>query len=153
MADQERTFVMIKPDAHGRRLSGEILSRFEKRGLRFAGMVVAALLAGCSQKQAAPPRPAAPVTVAMVGERDIPLDITAIGNVEPVQTVQIRSMVNGQVDEVLFKAHHGKVNRLLSRERLIRSAYLFYVRDALPQKPLVGVTAGVADDSDDEDEN
>ena len=74
-----------------------------QRGLRFAAMVVAALLAGCSQKQAAPPRPAAPVTVAMVGERDIPLDITAIGNVEPVQTVQIRSMVNGQVDEVLFK--------------------------------------------------
>lgn len=31
-------------------------------------------------------------------------------------------------DGVLDKAHHGKVNRLLNRERLIRSAYLFYVR-------------------------
>jgi nucleoside-diphosphate kinase len=32
MADLERTFVMIKPDAHARRLTGEILARFERRG-------------------------------------------------------------------------------------------------------------------------
>jgi nucleoside-diphosphate kinase len=31
--DLERTFVMIKPDAFERRLSGEILARFERRGL------------------------------------------------------------------------------------------------------------------------
>jgi nucleoside-diphosphate kinase len=29
----ERTLVLIKPDAVGRRLAGEILSRFERRGL------------------------------------------------------------------------------------------------------------------------
>ena len=33
MPDLERTFVMIKPDAFERRLSGEILARFERRGL------------------------------------------------------------------------------------------------------------------------
>jgi len=38
VADLERTFVMIKPDAHGRRLSGEILSRFERRGFTIRGM-------------------------------------------------------------------------------------------------------------------
>jgi nucleoside-diphosphate kinase len=38
MADQERTFVMIKPDAHGRRLSGEILARFERRGFTIRGL-------------------------------------------------------------------------------------------------------------------
>jgi nucleoside-diphosphate kinase len=32
MADLERTFVMIKPDAHARRLTGELLARFERRG-------------------------------------------------------------------------------------------------------------------------
>jgi nucleoside-diphosphate kinase len=32
MADLERTFVMIKPDAYARRLTGEILARFERRG-------------------------------------------------------------------------------------------------------------------------
>jgi nucleoside-diphosphate kinase len=38
MPDRERTFVMIKPDAHGRRLSGEILARFERRGFTIRGM-------------------------------------------------------------------------------------------------------------------
>ena len=32
----ERTLVLIKPDAMQRRLAGEILARFEARGLRFA---------------------------------------------------------------------------------------------------------------------
>jgi nucleoside-diphosphate kinase len=34
----ERTFIIIKPDAVQRGLTGEILSRFEKRGLRIIGM-------------------------------------------------------------------------------------------------------------------
>lgn len=36
-------------------------------------------------------------------------------------------------DGVLKKAHGGKVNRLLTRERLIRSAYLVYYRQALAE--------------------
>lgn len=57
-------------------------------------------------------------------------------------------------DEVLMKAHHGNANRLLSRERLIRSAYLFYLREALPRKVAVGVTAdaGAGEDEPDEDD-
>ncbi len=54
-------------------------------------------------------------------------------------------------DGVLDKAHHGKVNRLLNRERLIRSAYLFYVREAIPVKSKVGVAAGVAGAGDEEE--
>jgi len=65
-----------------------------------------------------------------------------------------RDKVNHYVDlffdEVLSKAHHGKVNKLLSRERLIRSAYLFYVREALPQP--VKVAAGSTDTEDEENE-
>ena len=38
MPDRERTFVMIKPDAHARRLSGEILTRFERRGFTIRGL-------------------------------------------------------------------------------------------------------------------
>ncbi|MFA6239637.1 MAG: nucleoside-diphosphate kinase [Candidatus Hydrogenedentales bacterium] len=34
----ERTFVMIKPDAVGRRLCGEIIRRYEAKGLKLAGM-------------------------------------------------------------------------------------------------------------------
>lgn len=34
----EKTFVMLKPDAIQRNLAGEIISRFEKRGLKLAAM-------------------------------------------------------------------------------------------------------------------
>src|SRR5438105_1316456 len=34
----ERTFVMVKPDGIERRLVGEIIRRFENRGLRLIGM-------------------------------------------------------------------------------------------------------------------
>lgn len=34
----ERTLVLLKPDAVNRRLCGEILRRFETRGLKFVGM-------------------------------------------------------------------------------------------------------------------
>jgi nucleoside-diphosphate kinase len=34
----ERTFVLLKPDAVARRLTGEILQRFERRGLKIVGL-------------------------------------------------------------------------------------------------------------------
>jgi len=34
----ERTFVLLKPDAVARRLTGDILQRFERRGLKIIGM-------------------------------------------------------------------------------------------------------------------
>ena len=34
----ERTFVMVKPDGVQRQLVGEIVQRFERKGLRLAGM-------------------------------------------------------------------------------------------------------------------
>jgi nucleoside-diphosphate kinase len=38
MVEFERTFVMIKPDAVQRGLAGEIIARFERRGLKIVGM-------------------------------------------------------------------------------------------------------------------
>ena len=67
------------------------------------------LLAGCANKQtaqAASPgggRPPAPVVVSTVEQRDVPVQITAIGNVEAYQTVQIRSQVNGQIEKIYFR--------------------------------------------------
>jgi membrane fusion protein, multidrug efflux system len=61
---------------------------------------------GCSpneKAQAAGERPPAPVVVADVEQRDIPVQIRAIGNVEAYQTVQIRSQVNGQIQKIFFK--------------------------------------------------
>ena len=68
------------------------------------------LLIACGQKQQTPaagapggPRPAAPVVVAEAVKRDIPVEITAIGNVESIKSVQVRSMVSGQIENVHFK--------------------------------------------------
>ncbi|MFP4106225.1 MAG: nucleoside-diphosphate kinase [Phycisphaerae bacterium] len=38
MPETERTFVMLKPDALQRRLAGTVISRFERKGLKIAGM-------------------------------------------------------------------------------------------------------------------
>jgi multidrug efflux system membrane fusion protein len=46
---------------------------------------------------------AVPVVTATVAERDVPVDIDAIGNVEPYETVSVRSQVTGTVTEVLFR--------------------------------------------------
>ena len=69
---------------------------------------VAVLLGvGCTNKAAvgggSGGRPPAPVVVASVEQRDIPLQIRAIGNVEAYQTVQIRSQVNGQIQKIFFR--------------------------------------------------
>src|ERR1039458_7496203 len=67
------------------------------------------LVSGCTNKQqvaaggGAGRRPPAPVVVAGVEQRDIPVQINAIGNVEAYQTVQIRSQVNGQIQKIFFK--------------------------------------------------
>lgn len=64
---------------------------------------------------------------------------------KPGQTKQ--SKVNRYVDiffdDVLKEAHHGKVNKLLSREKLIRAAYLFWVRQTLAE---IFVSKGKAKD-------
>ncbi|MGZ4814308.1 MAG: efflux RND transporter periplasmic adaptor subunit [Terriglobales bacterium] len=71
---------------------------------------------GCSKQNtqaAAPQRPPAPVVVSTVEQIDVPLQITAIGNVEAYQTVQIRSQVNGQIEKIYFKegedVHKGQL--------------------------------------------
>jgi nucleoside-diphosphate kinase len=38
MADTQRTFVMIKPDAVQRRLVADVIARFERRGFQIRGM-------------------------------------------------------------------------------------------------------------------
>jgi len=59
---------------------------------------------GCSKQQAAAPaRAAVPVVVGKVEERTVPLEVSAIGNVEAYATVSIRSQVAGQLLEVHFK--------------------------------------------------
>ncbi|HEU5404015.1 MAG TPA: efflux RND transporter periplasmic adaptor subunit [Terriglobales bacterium] len=64
------------------------------------------LLTSCSTQKPevakAAPRAAVPVTVAQAKKRDMPVELTAIGNVSPVQTVQVKSMVTAEILEVHF---------------------------------------------------
>lgn len=65
------------------------------------------LLTACSSTRGPMPggtgRPPAPVIVATSEERNVPIQVSAIGNVEAFQMVQIRSQVNGQIEDILFK--------------------------------------------------
>jgi multidrug efflux system membrane fusion protein len=46
---------------------------------------------------------AAPVVTAKVSEKDVPVDIAAIGNVEASTVISVRSLITGQVLQALFR--------------------------------------------------
>lgn len=46
--------------------------------------------------------PPAPVTVAVAEQSPVPIQLTAIGNAQPYLAVQVKSMVDGQIQRVLF---------------------------------------------------
>src|ERR1700694_618440 len=74
--------------------------------LRFFALIFLALAVGCSEKQsvqATKQVPAAPVTVATVTERSMPVEVRAIGNVEAIATVSIKPQISGQLIGVHFK--------------------------------------------------
>ena len=69
-------------------------------------LTLTVLFAGCSRSEkaaASGPPPAVPVTVATVEKKDVPITIRAIGNVEPIQKVDVKSQISGQVMAVHFK--------------------------------------------------
>ena len=45
---------------------------------------------------------AVPVVTTKVAQRDVPVDLAAIGNVEAYTTISVRSQVTGQLEQVLF---------------------------------------------------
>src|SRR3954471_19774743 len=49
----------------------------------------------------------APVVTAKATERDVPVEIAAIGNVEAYASISVRSQITGQLQEVAF--HEGDV--------------------------------------------
>jgi multidrug efflux system membrane fusion protein len=62
------------------------------------------LLAGCSPgKPEGKVVPKVPVTVGEVIQKDVPVEVRAIGNVQPYSTVSVKSMVGGEVTRVNFK--------------------------------------------------
>jgi multidrug efflux system membrane fusion protein len=65
--------------------------------------VTLALLSACSKTKAGPPvESAAPVVVAAAVQRDVPVDVKAVGTVEAFSNVQVKSMIAGEITSVGF---------------------------------------------------
>jgi membrane fusion protein, multidrug efflux system len=79
------------------------------RGLRrLAWLVLATVpLAACSDRASGTPAktaaPAVPVAVAEVIQRDVPVQVSAVGNVQGLTTVAVKSQIAGQIVQAHFK--------------------------------------------------
>ena len=79
-----------------------------KAGLAALSLVAAALAAaGCSDRATGSPKsqaapPAVPVGVATVEEKPMPVQVGAVGNVQAITTVGVKSQVAGQIMQVHF---------------------------------------------------
>jgi multidrug efflux system membrane fusion protein len=75
-------------------------------------LLAALLLTGCNspKAQSAPAMPPVPVSVAVAAQESLPVDIRAIGSVEPFDTVQVKSQIAGQLMSVHF-TEGGNVNQ------------------------------------------
>jgi membrane fusion protein, multidrug efflux system len=85
--------------------------RTSARGIAFrvsgAGSLLAAALlamAGCAKKASTgPAREAVPVSVGTAARRDVPVEVRAIGHVDPYSTVSVKARVAGEVTKVGFR--------------------------------------------------
>src|SRR4030095_13374527 len=94
----------------GRRRAGagpeEGMTPGRRRAL--AWVALAALpLAACSDRASGTPAktapPAVPVTVAEAVRRDVPIQVSAVGNVQGLTTVAVKSQIAGQIVQAHFK--------------------------------------------------
>ena len=78
-----------------------------RRMVPLALLVIALAFAGCSDRASGTPAkgatpPPVPVTAAEATEKPVPLDITAIGNVQAFTMVGVKSQIAGQIVQVHF---------------------------------------------------
>jgi membrane fusion protein, multidrug efflux system len=76
-----------------------------RRAISIAIVVFGAgLAASCgARKSGGPPRETVPVTVGTVARQPVPLEVSAIGNVQPYTTVAVTARVGGQLTRVAFR--------------------------------------------------
>jgi multidrug efflux system membrane fusion protein len=73
------------------------------KSLSWLCLALAGLLAGCSAEQVeATKQEAAPVTVATVVAKTVPVEIAAIGSVEAYSSIAVKTMVAGELQKVHF---------------------------------------------------
>ena len=70
----------------------------------WTALAACACFSGCSREKAAPPVvPAVPVLAAAVEQKDMPVDVQAIGAVEALSTVSVKTQITGELTGVFFK--------------------------------------------------
>jgi len=65
--------------------------------------VAAVFIAACSGTKQKPAEEKVPVTVAVAESKNVPIEMRAIGNVQPRSTVQVHALAGGQLTSVSFK--------------------------------------------------
>jgi multidrug efflux system membrane fusion protein len=69
----------------------------------FIYLIILFLCTACPAKKEKPKaKPVVPVKVAEVVQKDVPVQIKAIGNIEPSSSVAIKSQINGQIVKIHF---------------------------------------------------
>ncbi|MCG6551759.1 MAG: efflux RND transporter periplasmic adaptor subunit [Candidatus Magnetominusculus sp. LBB02] len=74
-----------------------------KRQLHAVAFIIMAALAGCGGKPPEFKAPVVPVLTAVVEKKTVPIEIKAVGNVEPYLTVTVLSQIDGVLQGVHFK--------------------------------------------------
>ncbi|HEV7923299.1 MAG TPA: efflux RND transporter periplasmic adaptor subunit [Thermoanaerobaculia bacterium] len=69
--------------------------------MTFAAILIA--LAACSKETPKPRDEVIPVSVAVARQTDVPVQLTAIGSVQPMSTVDVRALAGGQLTGVSFR--------------------------------------------------
>jgi multidrug efflux system membrane fusion protein len=71
--------------------------------LRFVLLGAALAAAACQAEKKARQEEKVPVTVAVAEQKDVPVEIRVIGNVQPMQTVAVRAQITGLLTQVAFR--------------------------------------------------
>lgn len=115
-------------------------------------LAILAASAACSRPEARRAAEAVPVTAATVEKRAVPVEVTAIGHVEPMSTVSIRAQVGGTITRVWFREGQDvrKGDRLLTidprpYEAALRQAQAALARDQAQAQNAVSESKRYAD--------
>jgi membrane fusion protein, multidrug efflux system len=73
------------------------------RRLGFALVSLVVLLSACGKKAEKPVEEIVPVLAVKVEKRDVPIELSAIGNVEALQSVAVQARVSGEIQSVAFR--------------------------------------------------
>ena len=111
-------------------------SELMNKTLRLVALVVvvtlATLLSACGKSKAGPPaEAAAPVVVAAAMQRDIPVEVKAVGTVEAFSNVQVKSMIAGEITREGF-----------SEGQDVRKGDLLFVIDRRPYEAALAQAQG-----------